>query len=207
MIWNAEEGYTRYKVSLDNLKTRLKIGAVDYEVRPELAPYITEILEYLDKRLIALGDDADIIEKLNEIFDIFSYGADLIVGLESNVLAEEVGMDISENNASFVKVDEENYYYEISKEQVISYLKARMNKYQYSGRLVIKMKDAARGKMGVIVRFETDEVVDIDDYPEPNWENYVLVEHHAIDLPNDFVSKHSCNLLSVNARHLFEYNG
>ena len=48
------------------------------------------------------------------------------------------------------------------------------------------MKDAARGKMGVIVRFETDEVVDIDDYPEPNWENYVLVEHHAIDLPNDF---------------------
>ena len=95
-------------------------------------------------------------------------------------------MDISENNASFVKVDEENYYYEISKEQVISYLKARMNKYQYSGRLVIKMKDAARGKMGVIVRFETDEVVDIDDYPEPNWENYVLVEHHAIDLPNDF---------------------
>ena len=104
MIWNAEEGYTRYKISLDNLKTRLKIGAVDYEVRPELAPYITEILGYLDKRLIALGDDADIIEKLNEIFDIFSYGADLIVGLESNVLAEEVGMDISENNS-----DSDNY--------------------------------------------------------------------------------------------------
>ena len=104
MIWDAEDGYMRYKISLDNLKTRLKIGAVDYEVRPELAPYITEILGYLDKRLIALGDDAEIIDKLNEIFDIFSYGADLIVGLESNILAEEVGMDTSENNS-----EDENY--------------------------------------------------------------------------------------------------
>ena len=99
MIWNIEEGYLKYKASLDNLKQRLGIGAVDYEVRPELAPYITEILGYLDMRLIQLGDDAEIIDKLNEIFDIFSYGADLIVGLEANTLAEEIGIDISEENS------------------------------------------------------------------------------------------------------------
>lgn len=92
MKWNDEDGYIQYKLVLTDLMSRLGIGAVDYHVQPELAPYITKILEYVDKRLLLLGDSADMKEKLQEIFDIFDYGAELIVDLRGLVLAKEVGV-------------------------------------------------------------------------------------------------------------------
>ena len=55
-----------------------------------------------------------------------------------------------------------------------------MNYYQGSGRLIIRMKDAAYGSMGVIVRFE------YEDNDEIVWSKYVMVEHHELTLQHDF---------------------
>ena len=70
MKWNSKEGYVEYKAALDGVTNSLGLGAVDFTVRSELAPYLTGILRYLNKKLILLGSD-DILEKLQEIFNIF----------------------------------------------------------------------------------------------------------------------------------------
>ena len=106
MKWNSEEGYIQYKMALSDIMTRLGISAVDYHVRPELAPYITKILQYLDRRLIELGDEADMLEKLQEVFDTFDYGADLIVDLNGLSLAKEVGVYNQEDEESVEALDD-----------------------------------------------------------------------------------------------------
>lgn len=138
MKWNSEEGYVQYKTVLNDLMSRLGLGAVDYHVRPELAPYITKILTYLDKELILLGDDAEILEKLNRIFDIFDYGADLIVDLNAETLAIEVGCEGAAGNVE--ETDDPDYveYYSdrfiFSWTNVLSCLVTRL-KLMYSGLL------------------------------------------------------------------------
>jgi hypothetical protein len=92
MKWNSSDGYFEYKVALKNLQESLGIDVVDYIIRPELAPYLTRILQYLNKKLILLGDSSEISEKLQEVFDTFDYGANLIVNLEAYRLAKEIGV-------------------------------------------------------------------------------------------------------------------
>lgn len=96
MKWNGKEGYIEYKAALDGVMTRLGLGATDHLVRPELAPYLTKIMSYLNRRLILLGSD-DILDKLQEIFDIFDYGADLIIADEALELAKVVGVYVEED--------------------------------------------------------------------------------------------------------------
>lgn len=96
MNWNPETGYLDYKMALSDLQKRLGIGVVDWVVRKELAPYLTRIIQYLDRELILLGDSADITDLLDRIFEIFDYGADKIVALLGGELAEEVGIFIDD---------------------------------------------------------------------------------------------------------------
>lgn len=96
MRWNPESGYLEYKMSLDDLKRRLGLGVVDFEVRPKLAPYLTRIIQYLDKQIIMLGDNPTTIDVLNKFFECFDHGADLIVALLAGELAEEVGIFIDD---------------------------------------------------------------------------------------------------------------
>jgi len=92
MKWNSENGYVDYTSSLELVKTILGIGVVDFEVRQELAPYLTYIMKYLSKELVLLGE-TDIKEKLQKIFDIHSDGADLIVDNNAETLADLIGID------------------------------------------------------------------------------------------------------------------
>ena len=71
MNWNPETGYLDYKMAVSDLQKRLGIGVVDWVVRKELAPYLTRIIQYLDRELILLGDSADITDLLDRIFEIF----------------------------------------------------------------------------------------------------------------------------------------
>lgn len=107
MKWNSKEGYVEYKAALDGVMNSLGLGAVDFTVRSELAPYLTGILRYLNKKLILLGSD-DILEKLQEIFNIFDYGADLIVADEGLQLAKEVGIWIEGEEINPSSGDDEN---------------------------------------------------------------------------------------------------
>jgi hypothetical protein len=92
MKWNTEDGFVDYTSSLELVKTILGINIVDFEIRPELAPYLTYTMKYLSKELVLLGD-TDIKEKLQKIFDIHSDGADLIVDNSAETLADLIGID------------------------------------------------------------------------------------------------------------------
>ncbi len=100
MKWDASEGYYTYKANLTQLQSALEISTVDWDVRQELAPYLTKILQYLNKELINRADGStDMSQKLQVIFDIALYGADMIVSNQSYALAQEVGVtDESDNN-------------------------------------------------------------------------------------------------------------
>ena len=199
--WNAEEGYLQYKVVLSDLMKRLGLGAVDYHVRPELAPYITKILEFVDKKLVLLGDDADILEKLNTIFDLFDYGADLIVALNADTLATEVGVydgktDAPENqdepdgNENNSEEDQDGEYIIYSRDRfifswtnVMSCLVTRL-KLMYASLLVEPVSQGCAcccGSTGETYKdweawssgiYPQDEEYDINDYQLGTTQNY-----------------------------------
>lgn len=100
MKWDANEGYYIYKSNLTQLQDALGINTVDWDVRQELAPYLTKILQYLNREIIdRTGESGDMSQKLQVIFDIALYGADMIVSNQSYALAQEVGVtDESDNN-------------------------------------------------------------------------------------------------------------
>lgn len=93
MKWNENEGYVKYKSSLTSLRSYLGIGNLDIYTRPELAPYITAIVNYVNSQLVLMGEDVELKSYIQEIFDIFSYGADMIVIGDALGLAIEVGID------------------------------------------------------------------------------------------------------------------
>ena len=119
-----------------------------------------------------------------EVSSITENGDNIRINMkERNLVSLSVDkdlIDITKPESGFVTVDEENCYIELSKEKVEQYIADRMNYYQGSGRLIIRMKDAAYGSMGVIVRFE------YDDNDEIVWSKYVMVEHHELTLQHDF---------------------
>ena len=92
MTWNNSDGYVEYKQALNYLENSLGITKFNFVLRQELAPYITRILQYINKNLIVLGDDVSMIDKLQEVFNTFDYGANLIIGLDTEILANEVGV-------------------------------------------------------------------------------------------------------------------
>jgi hypothetical protein len=200
--WNADEGYLQYKVALSDLMKRLGLGAVDYHVRPELAPYITKILEFVDKKLVLLGDDADILEKLNTIFELFDYGADLIVALQADTLATEVGvydeeipteeetLDDQDDTEEEESNEEEGDYIIYSRDRfifswtnVMSCLVTRL-KLMYAGLLVEPVSQGCAcccGSTGETYKdweawssgiYPQDEEYDINDYQLGTTQNY-----------------------------------
>lgn len=192
--WDAEEGYLQYKVVLSDLMKRLGLSAVDYHVRPELAPYITKILEFVDKKLVLLGDDADILEKLNTIFDLFDYGADLIVALNADTLATEVGVydgkTDTPNNQDEPEENNDDEYITYSKDRfifswtnVMSCLVTRL-KLMYASLLVEPVSQGCAcccGSTGETYKdweawssgiYPQDEEYDINDYQLGTTQNY-----------------------------------
>lgn len=118
-----------------------------------------------------------------EVRSITEEGDNIRINIkEKNLVSLSIDKDLIDidSNDGFVRVDEENCYFELSKDAVEQYLEARMNYYQGSGRLIIRLKDAAYGSMGVIVRFE------YDDNDNIIWSSYVMVEHHELSLQHDF---------------------
>ena len=96
MVWDYEDCYIKYLQASDYLKGQLGISQLDLDSdRKVLLPYQTQILEYLNTRLIKLGSD-DIKTKINEIFDSFSWGADLICSEAALELAREVGIGVGD---------------------------------------------------------------------------------------------------------------
>ena len=105
MKWNDKRGYLTYQTALQSLKAQLGVSNIDYTLRCELAPYITYILDYLNKRIILLGT-VNLKTKLQEIFDIFELGTDKIISGGVLDLVWELGMDTGD-----IYVDDEEIPY------------------------------------------------------------------------------------------------
>lgn len=96
MVWDYEDCYIKYLQVSDYLKGALGISQLDLDLdRKVLLPYQTQIIDYLNIRLIKLGSD-DIKAKIEEIFDAFSWGADLICSEAALELARQVGIGIED---------------------------------------------------------------------------------------------------------------
>lgn len=130
MKWNDKTGYIIYKTSLQNIKSLLGISQIDYSYRCELIPYITYILDYINKRLVFIPDDSDITVYINEIIDIKNHGEDKILYQAVDELRSELGIDPGEIyvDNSEIPYDENRFVYSWS--NVITSLLVRI-KYQY----------------------------------------------------------------------------
>lgn len=100
---------------------------------------------------------------------------------ESNLVSAVVGT----SKAEFTRTGDDSFTITMDKEDLFNAINSNMNEYQGSGRLFIKLTDAAYGQMGIVVRFE---ITDYDDdfLPIYNLANYVMVQHHSLVYTNDF---------------------
>lgn len=95
MKWNNELGYLTYQTSLNYLKSYLGISGVSIVENCELMPYYTAILKYISDKLVLLGD-VSMLERIQEIFNIFNHGIEKILLNSTLDLAWELGIDTSD---------------------------------------------------------------------------------------------------------------
>lgn len=111
MKWNSTDGYVTYKVALNFLEEALGVSSLNFSVKPDLAPYTTKILEYLNKKIVGIGEDSDMIDKVQLILDTYDYGETYIVNLDSDTLAAEVGVTDSLTDTNDVLYHQERFVY------------------------------------------------------------------------------------------------
>lgn len=124
MKWNPTDGYVQYSEATYSIKKRLGLGILDHEVRPELAPYVTQTYKYLVENLVELGEDADMLEKLKKIFDIFSMGSDLIVANRALDLGKLINLSVTDEPGDEVLYNQERFIFSWS--NVMSCLVTRL---------------------------------------------------------------------------------
>jgi hypothetical protein len=100
MKWDSQTGYTRYVTAETNIKAFLGISQLDNYIDSEnlLFPYVTYILEYVNNKLITLGIDTDIKQKINEVYRIFEQGSEKIIHEETMNLVREIGISTEESD-------------------------------------------------------------------------------------------------------------
>lgn len=95
MKWNNELGYITYQTSLNYLKSYLGINKVEFVENCELIPYYTSVLKYTVEKLVILGD-ADMVTKIQEVFNIFNHGVEKILLNSTLDLAWELGIETTD---------------------------------------------------------------------------------------------------------------
>lgn len=116
MIWDNTKGYQEYKESLGNIKNSLGLTNDDswFLINQDLAPYITSILKWISGKLIEQGENADIKEKLELVFDLFENGSEKIIALEGKSLAEEIGIEtekLSSDDSNYLTYEQDRFIF------------------------------------------------------------------------------------------------
>lgn len=131
MKWNDEKGYITFQSSMYNLKSFLGIGTLDIIERCELLPYYTYILNFLSSKLILLGPDATMSTKLQEVFNIFDWGTDLILAHGTLDLAWALGIETTDYYIEGVELPYDQEYLVFAWSNAMTALSVRL-KLQYS---------------------------------------------------------------------------
>lgn len=95
MIWNNSNGFFMYQKAAEILYTYLGINTVDIYKRDQLKPYVSFIVNYIADQLLIMGNNSEMKDRVQMIFDTFDMGADLIINEKADELATLIGMDIS----------------------------------------------------------------------------------------------------------------
>ena len=91
MFWDSSY-YVKYTQAGAYLKQMLGLSMLDnWKERDVLTPYYYYIVSYVNARLINLGTD-DLKSMIEEVFNIFEYGADMIIAERTRELAHEIGL-------------------------------------------------------------------------------------------------------------------
>lgn len=130
MKWNNESGYLTYQSSLNSIKSLLGITAIDIMERCELMPYYTYILKYLNDRILLLTDTS-IKSRIQEVFDIFSYGTDKIICNSALDLAWDLGIETTDIYLEGREIPYNQEYLVFSWSNLMTALSVRL-KFQYS---------------------------------------------------------------------------
>jgi hypothetical protein len=96
MKWDRMRGKVRYDSALTNLKTLLELKLVDFwDFKEErLIPYLTVIMEWIDKKLFQIGGtDTELLRRLKEVYRLFDYGNNKI--MKNSVMDLVYEMEIS----------------------------------------------------------------------------------------------------------------
>lgn len=136
MKWNDEKGYITYSSVLQSLKSFLGISQVDFMLRCELSPYVTYILQYINSRLILLGEDVGIKVYLQEVFDIYEAGSNKIINNAAKELAFELCIDTNEDvcpTSEEIPYNQDRFIFAWT--NILTSLVVRL-KFQYSSLLV-----------------------------------------------------------------------
>lgn len=131
MKWNDEKGYLTYQTSLQGIKSSLGITGIDIMSRCELMPYYTYIFKYLNEKLILMGTEVTIKEKIQEIFDMFDRGTDKIIANATLDLAWELGIETTDFYIEGVELPYNQEYLVFCWSNALTALCVRL-KFQYS---------------------------------------------------------------------------
>lgn len=116
MRWNKVQGKLRFETASTNLKTYLEINIFDFFdlTNETLIPYLTLIMELLNKKIIQKGGmDAPLLTRIDEVYKLFDYGTkkiladatlDLVSDLEISTKHEIVPDYIPYNQEIFILV-------------------------------------------------------------------------------------------------------
>lgn len=100
MKWNKLNGKVRFKEAESMLKHYLEINNYDFfDINNELLlPYLTVIMEHLNKKIaLAGGDDLSITDRVRLIYKIFDYGTKKILTKSTLGLVYELEISTKED--------------------------------------------------------------------------------------------------------------
>lgn len=180
-------GYVAHRayaiVPLYDTRTGLSFPSGEYEVE---FTYILAANDYTYKKSYDLHIDSDApeVKSVTTSTSETDAGTVNMVNInikESNLVSAVVGQDVAE----FVDNHDGTCTISLTEAELNAALKKNMNRYQGTGRLYIKLTDAAYGETGIVIRFAVGiDKVTFDEYYI--FSDYVMVQNHALLYKHDF---------------------
>lgn len=131
MKWNSEKGFATYQSAMNNIQVLLGVRNLGLTGREELVPYYTYILTYIVEKLIQLGNEAEIKTRIQEIFDIYSWGTDKIISGQTLDISWALGIDTTDYTVEGSDIPYNQEYLVFSWAEVLTQL-SDILKIQYS---------------------------------------------------------------------------
>lgn len=174
MKWNNELGYLTYQTSLSYLKSSLGINSLNIVEECDLMPYYTSILKYTVDRLVILGE-VSIVDKVQEIFNIFNHGIEKIILNSTLDLAWEMNIETTDYYIENVEVPYNQEYLVFAWSNLFTFLTTLL-KLKYSHLLYSSNTSSNTCSNGCVMGMTTEDL--------ENWTSGVYPEDECYTSTN-----------------------